>query len=114
MKRTRLGITAALLGSAMLGSASAGGWREAFPLPASAAGCDLARGFATAALLAPASRPRRLSAGDAETAAAMNGIGASPFVSARHGNLGAGAVLSPVMDLNGPQTSFSRQAAPER
>ena len=113
MKWTRLGVMAALLGSAMVGTVTAGGWREPFPLPA-AAGCDLSRGFATAALLAPAVRPRRLSEGDAETAAAMNGIGGSPFIAARHGNLGMGAVISPLTDLNGPQTSFVRQPAIER
>ena len=114
MKRTRLGVTAVVLGSAMLGSVSAAGWRDAFAPPPSAH-CDLAGGFATAALLAPASAARhaRLASTEAEIAAAA-AAGANAFGAPRHGNLGFGAAVDSLRDVNGPQTTFVRGAAIER
>lgn len=114
MKRTRLGVTAVVLGSAMLGSVSAAGWRDAFAPPPSAH-CDLAGGFATAALLAPASAARhaRLASTDGEIAAAAAGA-AKAFGAARHGSLGFAADVDSLRDLNGAQTSFVRRNAAER
>ena len=113
MKRTRIGATAVLLGSAVLGSAWGGGLREAYPAR-SAARCDLARGFATAALLAPgkfapalARAPRRSAAIEAWIA----GVGADPFAAARQGNLGLGALGPDGADLSAPSVAFTRQPA---
>jgi hypothetical protein len=114
MTRTRIGIAAALIGTGMLGTLSAAGWREPYALPARTS-CDLARGFGPGALL-EAARPRKVAESDAQVAAAMQGLGGNPVAAMRHGNLGAGSVMSPLADLNGPQTASNpnRGAAPER
>lgn len=116
MKRTRIGVTAVLFGTAVLGRAWGGGLREAYPAR-SAAGCDLASGFATAALRAPrkfapagARAPRR----SAATEAWIVGVGADPFAAARQGNLGLGAIGPDGADLSAPSTTFTRQPAPAR
>jgi len=114
MTRTRIGIAAVLMGTGMVGALSAGGWRDPYARPAGAS-CDLASGFATGLLLQPA-RSRKVADGEAEIAGAMHGIGGGSFTGIRHGNLGAGAAISPLEDLNGPRTSGNpnRGAAPER
>ena len=114
MTRTRISIAAVLMGTGMLGVLPAAGWRDPYALPAHAS-CDLASGFATGSLLQP-SRPRKVADGEAEIAGAMQGIGGSPFAAMRHGNLGAGAAISPLEDLNGPRMSGNpnRGTVPER
>jgi hypothetical protein len=114
MTRTRIGIAAVLMGTGMLGVLPAAGWRDPYELPARAS-CDLASGFATGSLLQPV-RPRKVGDGDMEIAGAMQGTGEGPFAAMRHGNLGAGAAISPLEALNGPRMSGNpnRGAAPER
>jgi hypothetical protein len=100
MTRTRIGIAAALIGTGMLGTLSAAGWREPYAPP----------------VRTSCARPRKVAESDAQVAAAMQGLGGNPVAAMRHGNLGAGSVISPLADLNGPQTASNpnRGAAPER
>ncbi len=111
MKRTRLGVTAVVLGS-LVGSVSAAEWRNAYAPPA-AARCDLARGYATAALIAPAARAGRL-ASEGSVPSMLQASGVSPVVRTRQANLGFDAVMGALGDINGPQTSFPRRPLVER
>ena len=111
MKRTRIGVTAAVLGTALVGSVSAAGWRDAYAPPAGAR-CDLARGYATSALLAPAGRNGHLA--EESTPAMLQTSGSSTFVRTRQANLGVGAAMESLNDLNGPRTANPRQDPFER
>lgn len=111
MTRTRLGVTAAVLGSALLGSVSAAEWREAYAPPATSR-CDLAAGYATASLIAPARHGRLAS--EPATSTMTEASGANPFVTARQANLGMGAAMESLNEMNGPRVSAPRQAAYER
>jgi hypothetical protein len=101
-----------VLGSAVVGSVSAAGWRDAYAPPAGAR-CDLARGYATAALLAPAGRNGHLASEEA-TPGMLEPSGASTFVRTRQANLGFGAAMQSLSDMNGPRTANPRQDPFER